>query len=1296
MTEAQRLRLRGIKSFAQLLEFLRDELDWPIDHFDDEDDLTFDWSDDLGLKDSERIGISAIKQLRPLETGQPWGIFFIDFEKQRLPIVILRRILNALVMKKRDSANKGQRAAWQQHDLLFISAFGESNDRQLTFAHFSEPDAGLGDTKPTLRVLGWDDGDTNLKLDYVADMLGSKLTWPEDTKNLSAWRAGWSQAFELRHHQVIDTAKDLAQHLAALAQRIRNRALDILPRESEAGPLRKLMRGFKEALIHDLDDAAFADMYAQTITYGLFSAAVSRTVPGAGTAVVQEDVVAMVPVTNPFLKEMLQSFLKAGGRKGKLDFDELGIQEVVDLLRDEKTRLDLVRNDFGNKRRDEDPVIHFYEDFLAAYDKKLKIQRGVFYTPQPVVSYIVRSVHELLQTEFGLEDGLADVTTWGAMLKKNPEIKLPLLTDEPGEQRTISPDEPFVQILDPATGTATFLVEVIDVIHRHMTEKWTKLGLNEAKRQDAWNDYVPKHLLPRLHAYELMMAPYAIAHMKIGLKLAGTGYRFGSKERAHVYLTNALEPWQRQLRLPEFEALAHEAEAVNEVKRHKRFTVVMGNPPYAGHSWNLTPQLRQIIEPYRFVGTERIRERGALQLEKNLQDDYVKFICFAQQKVAASSVGILGLVTSHGFLDNVFLRGMRHSLLMNHDCIFILDLHGNVLRGDQSPDGTPDKNVFDIKQTGVAISFFAKLATHTRSEIRHADCWGDRDGQKFPFLQDRTASSTPATNLAPISPSWLFVPQDASLLKEYDAAFLLPEIMPKRSLAVVTGRDAFVIDHSESDLIKRMTEFASSSGTDSDLDKQFGLNSSTWWSSSKARHEMPPTNQIAKFVRTLSYRPFDQRYCFYHSSVFESLRRPVMQHVDPGMKNILLITTRMTKGEPFSHAFVSDGLTEAIGLSSKTSNSAYVFPLFIYHDDESSLFGRDKQCNFSTEFRAKAEEAIGFSPTPESLLGYIYSILYSNQYRTRFSEFLKGDFPRLPLTGSLELFRALAQLGSELVAVHLLESSALDQPVTEYVGATRAVGKVGYSDETVWIDACGSGKNIKPGSNGFRGVPEAVWNFHIGGYQVCEKWLKDRKGRVLSDEDIAHYHKIVVALSETIRLMAEIDEVIDAHGGWPAAFEVAQPMHRPSHSYLPSEEAALLAGLVVAIVRQQPNISATKLEQALRIGLNSKLISLTLPQAWQGEWPAVQPVLERTVTAGSFVGLTDIRAYLVKAQCLKESRQGTDILYALGNEAVPADVTEAPEHLPIAQLLLALLVRENENPVVLATELSDVTRRSGT
>ena len=381
-------------------------------------------------------------------------------------------------------------------------------------------------------MLGWDNLDTALHLDAVARELTEHLAWPDDDADVEAWRKRWRAAFTLRHREVITTSKELSIRLAELARAIRDRIKTALAIETDNGPLTKLMKAFQEALVHDLDADGFADMYAQTIAYGLLSARIAD--PHKKTA---DDFAAHMR-TNPFLRELMETFLKVGGRRGKaggpgIDFDELGVTEVVELLDD--ANMEAVVRDFGDRNPQEDPVIHFYELFLKEYDAKKRMQRGVFYTPRPVVSYIVRSVDELLRTEFGLADGLADTTTWGEMAKRHKDLKIP---------EGVSPDQAFVQILDPATGTGTFLVEVIDLIHKTLVAKWKAQGHGEKKIDALWNEYVPKHLLPRLHGYELLMAPYAIAHLKIGLKLYETGYRFGSDERARIYLTNALEPAQ--------------------------------------------------------------------------------------------------------------------------------------------------------------------------------------------------------------------------------------------------------------------------------------------------------------------------------------------------------------------------------------------------------------------------------------------------------------------------------------------------------------------------------------------------------------------------------------------------------------------------------------------------------------------------------------------------------------------------------------------------------------------------------
>ena len=449
MPTDRRTELAGIKRFDQLVRYLRDRMGWPIGSGDFEE-LTFEYTpDELGIDAKNAAKIQEIKRLRPLSPRQPWGIFFVKFEPKRLPVVALRRILSQVALKKRASANSAERAAWAADDLLFISNYGEGDERQISFAHFSKPQDGHD--LPTLKVLGWDNLDTALHLDAVANELTQHLAWPEDDADGDTWRQRWRAAFTLRHREVVTTSKELSIRLAELARAIRDRIKSALAIETNTGQLTKLMKAFQESLVHDLDADGFADMYAQTIAYGLLSARIAD--PHKKTA----DDFAGHMRTNPFLRELMQTFLKVGGRRGKaggpgIDFDELGVSEVLELLDD--ANMEAVVRDFGDRNPQEDPVIHFYELFLKEYDAKKRMQRGVFYTPRPVVSYIVRSVDELLRTEFGLNDGLADTTTWGEMAKRREDLKIP---------DGVSHDQVFVQILDPATGTGTFLVEVVDL-----------------------------------------------------------------------------------------------------------------------------------------------------------------------------------------------------------------------------------------------------------------------------------------------------------------------------------------------------------------------------------------------------------------------------------------------------------------------------------------------------------------------------------------------------------------------------------------------------------------------------------------------------------------------------------------------------------------------------------------------------------------------------------------------------------------------------------------------------------------
>jgi len=678
--------LDRVSNFPQLVSLLRDKLEWPIHGDYDFEDVVFEYeASELGLKKDEVAKIREIHQLRPLVTSQPWGVFFISLEDKALPVTVLRRILKALILNRRGQAKTADRQAWHLNDLIFAASFGKSGARELAFIHFSDGKA-TGDL-PVMKVLGWNARDTVLKHDYVAATLRDKLAWPDDPEDAEAWRATWASAFELRLNETIRTSKDLAVRLAELASDIRARVNQLLKAEDQTGPMTTMLAAFRKNLIHDLDADGFADMFAQTIAYGMLAARISRP-----AGIIADNLADMVPKTNPFLKELFGNFLKIGGRDKRkgLDFDELGVRDVVDVLNE--ANMEAVLRDFGDRNPKEDPVIHFYELFLKEYDPKKRMQRGVFYTPRPVVNFIVRGVDEILRTEFGLHLGLADTSTWAEVAARNDHITIPA---------HVKPDAPFVQILDPATGTGTFLVEVIDLIHKRMLDHWKGQGKSAAEIKAAWNAYVPAHLLPRLTAFELMMAPYAIAHMKVGLKLSETGYSFGSEERARIFLTNALEPAIDAASSFEFitEALAHEIRAANAAKSLLVATVVVGNPPYSKSSGNRSLSAEALVSQYK----------SAVVNETNVQplsDDYVKFMALCE-KVSPKYASIIGIITNRGYIGGLIHRGMREDLLQKFDRIQIVDLHGDSNVGENIPLGMLNENVFEIMQ-GVAISFLIR------------------------------------------------------------------------------------------------------------------------------------------------------------------------------------------------------------------------------------------------------------------------------------------------------------------------------------------------------------------------------------------------------------------------------------------------------------------------------------------------------------------------------------------------------------------------------------------------------------
>ncbi|MXW40487.1 MAG: hypothetical protein F4Z75_04935 [Synechococcus sp. SB0668_bin_15] len=912
---------------------------------------------------------------------------------------------------------------------------------------------------------------------------------------------------------VVSTWKQLSQRMAALARTVRDRIRTALALEAGSGPLTQLLRACRTTLVHHLDGAGFADMYAQTITYGLLSARITDpTRPTTATLTAHLR-------THPFLKELVE-----------VDCAASGISQVVDLL--DQVDVAAVIRDFGVRNPQEDPAIHFYEHFLTAYNKTRKVRRGVFYTPGPVVSAMVAAVDRLLRTEFGLSRGLADTTTWGAMAKRHAGLRIPNGTP---------PYQAFVQILDPATGTGTFLVETIDLIHKTMVNAWREQGHGEAAVKARWNAYVPKHLLPRLHGYELLMAPYAIAHFKISLKLHETGYLFQQNERARVYLTNGLklpDDDEDRLTCDGQAALARETQAANHVKQHQRFTVVIGNPPYAGHSQN--NQLAWIVEKVHDY------RRGVPELSKPaqakwLQDDYVKFIRFSEEKIINSGYGLLGLITNHGYLDNITFRGMRGHLLSTFSSLRVLDLHGNTKKRETAPDGSPDENVFDIQQ-GVAILLASRTWGKGRSVV-FDELFGFRS-HKRKALSAKLAAMEDWQPLIPRPGLLMLRPENSRRRREYETFIPLPAVMGVNgdpAPGIVTTHDDFAISWSPQDVIAKVEEFLET-GSEAEARGRFRLCAQAQWNYTRAKTELQRSNwQNAMDV--IAYRPFDRRWTVYNRHVAVHQRLRVTRHFR-GHPNIGLCVGKAGQVVGAGAWNLISCTRHPVDLNYFYRGGACVFPLYLTSEnngeDAAVMPNGYSKINMDNGF----PHGGGIKTTPEAVLGFIYAILHAPNYRSRYAEFLKVDFPRVPSTANPKLFTALARLGGDLMALHLLESPDVHPLITTYVGPpTIQVGRVGWLDGAVWLDAgkggTRQGHRAKcPGTVGFHGVPENVWDFHVGGYQVCYKWLKDRKGRTLSEEDILHYQKIIVALNKTIHVVSRIDEVIGAHGGWPDAFQV--------------------------------------------------------------------------------------------------------------------------------------------------------------
>ena len=864
------------------------------------------------------------------------------------------------------------------------------------------------------------------------------------------------------------SAKSLAIELAKRTSFLKEQVIaEELREEEEKG--KGFILGFYEAfqkhLIAGLTKEDFADLYSQTITYGLFAAR-TRSKNGFNRKLAYDN----IPATIGILRDVFE-FVSLGDLPLQMEWMVDDISEVLSVA-----NVNEILHKYFHEGKGRDPIIHFYETFLAEYNPSERERRGVYYTPESVVSYVARSINIILKEHFDRADGFASES---------------------------------VTVLDPAAGTLTFLAEAAKLAVEEFISKYGK---------GARANFIKEHILKNFYAFELMMAPYAVGHLKMAFLLEELGYKLQKNDRVKLYLTNTLEMEElEETYLPGMSSLAKESHLAGRVKKKTPILVILGNPPYSGHSSNVGEYILREIRAYYQVDGKPLGEKNP----KWLQDDYVKFIRFAQWKIDQAGEGVLGFITNHGYLDNPTFRGMRQSLMDSFNEIYLLDLHGNSLKKEKCPDGSKDENVFDIRQ-GVAIALFIKRKGKKKEcSVYHSEAWGLRE-RKYDWLSKNGIKTTKWKKLSPKSEFYLFIPRDEKLLENYEKYPKITEVFPINGVGMTTARDSFVIGRDKNALLNRIRLFKNSKHSDDDLHTFFQINKKKGWNIRKAWNMLQSISDsdLSKFVIPVLYRPFDVQWIFYHDSVVWRTAKRIMRHMMH--ENLGLITARSNKSTQMDHFFCTNKIMET--KCGESTTQSCIFPLYLYPDtDQKDLFSyaekpEKRKPNINPKLFITLSEVYKKEPTPEEIFYYIYGIVYSNIYRIRYAEFLKIDFPRIPFTKNYELFGKVSEYGKRLVDLHLLKSEELDPPIAKFQG------KGDYRIENLKYDE--KGKRVYINQNQyFEGIEKNVWENQIGGYQVLNKWLKDRKGRKLSLDDIKHYCQVATALKKTILTQKEIDKI---------------------------------------------------------------------------------------------------------------------------------------------------------------------------
>lgn len=939
-------------------------------------------------------------------------------------------------------------------------------------------------------------------------------------------------AFAERTTQTIKSPESLATMMAGRAKQLADSIHKALNNDIDTGEHSKLTatyNQFKTGLMEDISPTEFADVYAQTIAYGMFAARYhDSTLPTFD----RREAAELIPHSNPFLRQL---FTEIAGN----DVDE-GIRWILDDLVHIFQFADVksIMSKYGRAAQMNDPVIHFYETFLAAYDPKLRKARGVWYTPEPVVDFIVRAVDDVLKSDFGLKDGLTD------------ESKIQLKIDHtPNEQKksnkAIQTQHVHrVQILDPATGTGTFLTHIVKHIHKQFKNN-----------QGGWQSYVDAHLIPRLNGFELLMASYAMAHLKLDMTLADTGYTANrtSKNRFNIYLTNSLEEHHTDAGGLLAYYLAEESRQASRIKDQTPVMVVIGNPPYSVSSSNDSPWIRALISDYK----KDMKERNI----QPLSDDYIKFIRFGQHFIDKNESGVLAYISNNSFIDGIIHRQMRKHLLESFDDIYILDLHGNAKKKETAPDGSPDQNVFDIMQ-GVSINLFVKTGKKAKTAlatVHHHELQGKRS-DKYAALNEASLKNMPWKSLQVKAPEYFFVPKNFEVESVYKHGFSVDSLFGLFSSGVSTHRDDFVIDIDSQTLENRVQTFFDLTKNDNEIKTELMIKDNRDWIISDARKGFFDKEKIQKIF----YRPFDNREIYYDSSLIDFGREAVMTHILQGC--LAFTCLRQSRSGELGSISISNHMVGKDAISSLDRCS--VFPLYIYPETTIDGVPNPRVPNFNPQTIAAFAAALGLAFVSEKaetvttantidsdidskpktaqtfapidVLDYIYAVLHSPKYRDTYKEFLKIDFPRVPYPTDAAAFWQLVALGAQLRAIHLLDDAVFDDHAitTRFVqldakgqADNRITRKIVKTDWEITSDIHNpaepkTGRVFINDNQCFENIPETAFNFYIGGYQPAQKWLKDRQGRTLERADQTHYRRIIDALTRTATLMTAVDEVL--------------------------------------------------------------------------------------------------------------------------------------------------------------------------